>query len=82
MSFVFLVARPRREGCSAFEAFREKSRPVIDAFDGSLEDSQSEARGNGAGSKEGMVVRFDTIAQARDFYESEDYAKLRGTPTQ
>ncbi|WP_423227760.1 DUF1330 domain-containing protein [Shimia aestuarii] len=77
-----MVARPRHEGSAAFDRFVESSRPVVAAFDGHFQDTDGAASACRAPGSGGMVVRFTSMSRARAFYDSEDYARLRGATEQ
>lgn len=76
MSYVFMVARPRQVGNASFDRFIEKSRPVVAAFDGHLQETGGTVGAGPVHGAESMVVRFSSLSRAREFYESEDYARL------
>ncbi|PSL21584.1 DUF1330 domain-containing protein [Shimia abyssi] len=80
MSFVYLVARPRPQGRGRFDSFKERSQPVIEAYDGRMVD-QNAPEHNARIGRQMLVVAFDTIEQGRGFYESDAYAVARDQAT-
>ncbi|MEP2530615.1 DUF1330 domain-containing protein [Shimia sp.] len=79
MTIAYFVARPRQADSREFLVFREASQEVLSGFNGEIMENLRVHRegADRSDTGEALVAAFDTIAQARAFYESEEYAEIR-----